>query len=561
MRPRRPSLGVLSLCLVARVFGGTAEAAEFHCAAGDVPCLIDSINASNQNGEENTIHLEAGTYPLTAVLDPADAGTGLPTIAGAVAIVGAGADATIIARTFPQGQGPSFRIFRVGGAGRLQLARVTITGGSLPTSPPSSLGGGAILSNGTVSISDSVISGNRAFLGGAILIRDGGLSLTDSRIINNLSPALGVVVIGYNPSGLPPTGAARIVSSLRTSISSNACCNGDFSGSIVQLNPGWAVTIRDSAIDSNFGLSVGAALGGLSGATITNTSITNNNIVGAVVEGQDVTIANSTIADNLGGLRAGPFRLQNTILAGNGGSGPGDSDCRTVTNLAGNLNSAIVVSLGHNLFGNPAGCGDLQPGDLTGSADLSAVVDSGRPGGRYYPLSANSQAIDAGDPAACPEADQRGLARNIDGNGDAIRGCDIGAVEFYPTVNDSVQLEGLQYSFVTPSRLGFVDPHASAGAYRITAFFRNTGPDLCHVAFDVPALNGPTGTNPVLLTNASELLGGQGAAVSAEKAGAPVNLPSGTSASYQFSIGVQQRMPINFMVNILGDATSGACAP
>jgi len=531
----------------------SARAAEFQCASSNVPCLIDAINASNQNGEENTIHLEAGTYSLTSIADTAEGGTGLPAISGIVAIVGAGADATIIARALTQLQAPRFRIFRVTGAGRLHLARVTVTGGN-PQSDAVRGGGGAILSDGTVTIADSVIRGNTSFIAGAILSRDGGLNLTDSRIINNIAPARGILMVGFNFFGLPPTGAARIVTIIRSSISNNSCCNGDFGGNIVEIDPAWAVTIRDSAIHGNDGVLVNATLA-LSNATITGTTVTNNSagIVGAAVAGSDVTITNSTIADNFAGLRAGPFRLQNTIVSGNRLG----RDCRSGMNL----DSAIVVSEGHNLFGNPSGCGDLLPSDLTGDAGLGDAIDSGLPGGRYRPLLADSQAIDAGDATACAERDQRGLARSVDGNGDGIRGCDIGAVEFYPVVNDALQLEDVRYSFIKPSNLGFADPRASAGAYRITAFFRNTGPDICHVAFDVAALDGPTGTNPVLLTNALELLGGQGAAIPAARAGAPPDLLSATSTAYEFTIGVQQRTPINFMINALGDATGGPCAP
>jgi hypothetical protein len=44
----------------------------------------------------------------------------------------------------------------------------------------------------------------------------------------------------------------------------------------------------------------------------------------------------------------------------------------------------------------------------------------------------DSPVIDAGDNAACPAVDQRGVARPIDGDGDGIAVCDIGAVEYEP---------------------------------------------------------------------------------------------------------------------------------
>jgi hypothetical protein len=62
-----------------------AHAAEFFCSSGDVSCLIAAINAANQNGQENTIDLEAGIYRLTTVDNFDDDGrsaNGLPPIVG-----------------------------------------------------------------------------------------------------------------------------------------------------------------------------------------------------------------------------------------------------------------------------------------------------------------------------------------------------------------------------------------------------------------------------------------------------------------------------------------------
>ena len=59
--------------------------------------------------------------------------------------------------------------------------------------------------------------------------------------------------------------------------------------------------------------------------------------------------------------------MQNSIVTGNDRLG------RLRERNAGGLN---VSSLGHNLFGNPAGCGNLQSSDLTGDAGVGALVDS-----------------------------------------------------------------------------------------------------------------------------------------------------------------------------------------
>lgn len=71
------------------------------------------------------------------------------------------------------------------------------------------------------------------------------------------------------------------------------------------------------------------------------------------------------------------------------------------------------------------------PGEGNFSADplLGPLQDNG---GHTltHALSSGSPAIDAGSPVACPPADQRSFFRPIDGNGDGLASCDIGAFEF-----------------------------------------------------------------------------------------------------------------------------------
>ena len=69
------------------------------------------------------------------------------------------------------------------------------------------------------------------------------------------------------------------------------------------------------------------------------------------------------------------------------------------------------MSLGNNLFGDPAGCGALLLSDRTGDPGLGSFIDPGRPGTAHVPLLTGSQAIDAGDNAVCGATDQQGLVR------------------------------------------------------------------------------------------------------------------------------------------------------
>jgi hypothetical protein len=100
---------------------------------------------------------------------------------------------------------------------------------------------------------------------------------------------------------------------------------------------------------------------------------------------------------------------------------------------------------GYNLIGTQGGpsTGGTDcdfSGDTTGDTIgedplLGALGDHGGFGETHLPA-AGSPAIDTGNPAGCSdengvmlEADQRGAARPVDGDGDADARCDRGAVE------------------------------------------------------------------------------------------------------------------------------------
>jgi hypothetical protein len=217
---------------------------------------------------------------------------------------------------------------------------------------------------------------------------------------------------------------------------------GDGGGGLNIFGAG-AVTITDSTFVDNSGGQNGA--GGLWNGggmlTLTNSTVAYNRAgggVGGLFNFGTTRIVNSTFAENstlfvsafsAGGidLSSGTVELQNTLLARN--------RVATLSPSGGQVRDCVgpVTSLGHNLVGDPTGCAiDLQPTDLTGDPGLGDFTDDGTPGHGHFPLLPTSQAIDAGNDAACPPTDQLGQPR--------VGPCDIGAIEFQPPAVDVVAI-------------------------------------------------------------------------------------------------------------------------
>jgi hypothetical protein len=377
--------GLLGLLGLAR----PTPAAEFACAAGDLACLIDAINAANVTGAANTLTLAAGLYTLTAVDNNTDGPTGLPSISSTLTIRGAGADATILERA---ASAPAFGLLHIEATGTLTLEGLTLRGGR----EVGFLSGG-IANQGTVTILNSTLSGNMSLGGGGGGIYNGGaVTIVNSTLSGNVASLGGGGILNSNQ------GTVTIVNSTLSGNTTFSFTGGNPGGG--GIYNGGMVTMINSTLSGN----VAAPDGG--GGGISNQGT--------------VTIVNSTLSGNMG-FNGGGIRsfgtifgtvplvaLQNTILAGNeAATGP---DC-----------AGPVTSLGTNLIGDPTDCAiTLQASDLTGGPGLGALTDDGTPGQGYVPLLPESPAIDAGDPAACPATDQLGQLR--------VTPCDIGAIEFSP---------------------------------------------------------------------------------------------------------------------------------
>jgi hypothetical protein len=488
--------------------------------------LIDAITAANTDiatggcpagSGADTIVLPAGsTQTLTAVNNNADGPNGLPSITSNLTIIGAGAGQTIIEAADSSARG--FRLFHVAATGVLNLNGLTITGSSCVCD------GGGIFNAGTLTLTNSTVSGNQIQdEGGGGIFNAGTLTLRDSTVSDNV--AFGQAGTG---GGIDNTGTLILLGS---TVSGNSAERTG--GGIVSSGP---LTLSHSTVSDN---SCGDCNGG------------------GIFSSGPLTLSHSTVSGNRttegnGGGIAGPFgpgnagavTLTHTIIAGNiafENSGLSD-DCFNV----------MITSLGHNLVG--VGCPSNGPGDLT--VDPATVFTTvlgplQNNGGRTqtHALLPGSPAIDAGGPM-CTDAtgaplatDQRGKPRLVDGNGDSTAACDIGAVEFFPVVNDFVTLDPALETAFAPTAV----PGGPAGTFTITATFTNTSTrPLRFSFFTVTALSGGN-----LLLNAEEGSMGVGATLTPE-VGDAVFSP-GETVAVDFLIGLQAQEPFRFFVDLFGE--------
>jgi len=239
----------------------------------------------------------------------------------------------------------------------------------------SGYGGGGIFNNGTLTVLNSVITGNSASNGCGIL-NDGSL------------------MVDY------------------TTFSGNSSCNG---GGI--YNEG-SLTLTNSTFAGNTSLGWGTGILNSGTAIVTNSTFSNNTAYmgGGIFNDNDstLTITNSTFSGNSAGFGAGinnsgTLNYANTIIANATAGG----DCFGSGMIGTNTNNLVEDgSCSASLSGDPL----LGPlGDHGGSTQT-------------FSLLAGSPALDAGDDATCAappvnNLDQRGVARPQGAH------CDIGAFE------------------------------------------------------------------------------------------------------------------------------------
>ena len=180
------------------------------------------------------------------------------------------------------------------------------------------------------------------------------------------------------------------------------------------------LTVRASLVTGNATADHGGGIDNHGTAVLENSTFSGNdggNLGGGLYNlgGESMTAVHLTVHDN---------------VAGGGGALHNDGDLTASNNLfAGPCSGSVTTSGGGNLESPGDTCG-LGGGDLFNVADPRLAPLAANGGAtRTHALLAGSPAIDAAAAGPCLAVDQRGVARPIDGDGDAQADCDAGAYE------------------------------------------------------------------------------------------------------------------------------------
>jgi hypothetical protein len=543
--------------------------------------LVDAITAANNDAPTggcpagsgaDTIVLPPGSTQAVAVVNNIYNGpNGLPLIASEITIQG---QRSTIQR---ENGAPEFRLFEVANTGDLTLQDTTVTGGVTAGNLGSAiLIGGGIRNNGILTLLNCTISGNSVGGydgGGGVATYYGSVTISNTIITGNVS---------VNGGGISNYfGSVTLDSS---TVSGNSVSFGG--GGIMNFG---TLTVLNSSVSDNEGFGYRAAGGGIVNfrtAFVLNSTIAGNSVTGHAggiySQAENLTILNSTISSNSASMFGGggiwnhgfgPVMVLNSTITRNFTPGYGGGIVNLFdgtfivarTMVSGNTAATAseftgaAVADNQNVFGvnGNAGVVGFTPGptDIVPRAGVQlnnilnpVLAFNGGPT-QTHALVPGSPAIDAGGPS-CTDAngdplltDQRGKPRTIDGNKDGTARCDIGAFEFFPIVNNLVMLDSAPDTSFDPASV----PGAPAGTFTISATFTNTSNSpLRFPFFIVKELSGDN-----LLLNGEEGPLGVGATIT-PNVGDQVLSP-GETVSVDFVIGLQTPTPFTFFVDLFAE--------
>ena len=369
--------------------------------------LREAVQAANTNAAVDactagaagldTVVLPAGVIPLSVTISVSDA----------VIVRGAGRASTTVNRgaanafngTGVAGATLTLEDLSVvgsvntGGAQDIAVTRVDFSGvigtminslnGSIAITDATLSGGGVNSSGGAMTVAGTTISG------GGVNTSSGAISLTGTTIdgggVNSSSGA--VTLVDGSVTNAPGTGINTSTGAI--SLTRSLVSGSDSRG--INSSSG-AISLVNSTVSGNDG----GIYGGSSTITLDAVTVTLNDVDG---EGVGIDTSGGTIS------------MTHTIVAGHG------QDCD------------VAATTAQYSMDSDGSCGLAGAGNLSNANPLlGPLANNGGPTLTHLPQ-AGSPAIDSGSNGLCQAVDQRGVARPIDGNGDATAICDMGAVE------------------------------------------------------------------------------------------------------------------------------------
>lgn len=342
-------------------------------------------------------------------------------------------------------------------SGAVTISGLTIENGSTP----SNTYGAGIANNGSLTVTDSILSNNKGAYAGGGIFSDGWLTVTNSTLTGNSAGDGG---------GIWSDGGTLTVTN--STLTGNSA---DFGGGIdsAGANSPGTQTVTDSTVMDNIASQGGGGIEDGGTLSVINSTLRGNSAAyGGGIDSifadtpsfnNTVTISNSTISDNVAGVGGGianynhvTMTLTNSTLWGNSATdagGGGISSPNTVT-----LAATIVANSTGGDCTSPVTDGgyNLDDDNTCGFTSAAPYFDLPNTNPKLGPLQANggptdTMALLAGSPAIdhvakpslCPATDQRGLARKTP--------CDIGAYDTdgraITSANTATATNGIKFSF------------------------------------------------------------------------------------------------------------------
>src|SRR5215813_9569475 len=342
------------------------------------------LDANLSPGKDSITFSVTGTITLTM---------GEPVTHGDLDIAGPGATSLTVSGNNVD------RVFNVGD-GTVTISGLTISNGNAVSD------GGGVTNDGTLTISHSTVSGNSTRGSGGGIENRGTLTIINSTVSDNSATGSG---------GIDNAGQLTIINS---TLSANSATGGQGGG--ISNRSSFSLTLINSTVSGNSSSLNGGGIRNNGVLRASNCTVTGNSApVGGgiyIVDSMDtVTIKNSIVANNLSG-----------------------GNCA-------NPNNGAFNAVGRNLSTDDS-CKDFKVVTL-GQLNLGALTVNAPGLTATHALGPGSVAIDAVDDCTDVDgnpvtADQRGVGRPQDGDGDGVQKCDAGAFEV-----------GVRYNFT-----GFFSP-------------------------------------------------------------------------------------------------------